>query len=102
MTKLYNYDPNSLLKEEVEYKVPTSNKIARAMKLIIVAALALLLFIKVGVENLEKLGTEKSQTNKNIPFSTINYNLTESHGMNTLLPVNFLTYFDLEEISSLV
>ena len=74
--QFYNYNSGDLVKEEPEYIVPLSSKLLKIFKYIIVAAVAVVLIIKVGVDNLNQLKTPKSQTNTAEPFESVTFSLT--------------------------
>ena len=57
--KFYNYDASNLIEEEPEYQVPVSSKIFKILKFIVVAAVCIILLIKVGIDNFNNLGKEK-------------------------------------------
>ena len=58
--KFYNYKPDDLLKEEPEYQVPLSSKLMKIIKSVTIAAIVVILIIKVGIETFEKFGSTKS------------------------------------------
>ena len=59
-SKFYNYSADDLEKDEPEYKVPLRTQMLKIMKYIIIASVAIILIIVVGIENINKIGIPKS------------------------------------------